>query len=101
MRGIDLPVIALLNSKTPERCKKGVPCKNIFGGWQLAGITAGIALACLAGVAAYPCALSWWHGGSADPRCVYEFEGYLESRVSGPGDQRSARCDYVPQEPEQ
>jgi hypothetical protein len=43
------------------------------------------------------CALSWYHGGAADPRCVYRWKGYVEWHhlVGKTGDR--VRCKYEPE----
>ena len=41
------------------------------------------------------CAINWYAGGSGDPRCMYEFTGYVEIHfIDGKGD--VIGCEYRP-----
>jgi hypothetical protein len=61
----------------------------------------GITLGVLTGypmLIAYNCALGWYHGGSADPRCVYAWNGYVEvHRLQGHGKPDRVSCAYRPE----
>jgi hypothetical protein len=40
--------------------------------------------------------LTWYHGGSADPRCVFGWKGYIEVHSYGPTSERVS-CQYRPE----
>lgn len=58
-------------------------------------ILAGFALGSL-GASVCRCAITWVHGGSADPRCVYGWKGYVEiHKLDFPHGERVV-CEYRP-----
>jgi len=62
-----------------------------FASVVLAGFAVG-----LFGGTACRCAITWVHGGSADPRCVYGWKGYAEiHKLNYPHGERVS-CEYRP-----
>jgi len=58
----------------------------------LVGFTIGVV-----GSVACRCAITWVHGGSADPRCVYGWKGYAEiHKLDFPHGDRVS-CEYRPE----
>jgi hypothetical protein len=64
---------------------------------HIPGILTGLTLGFLLSVA-IRCWLAWYHGGSPDPRCVYDLGGYVEVRVLGlTAAQDRVTCEYRPE----
>lgn len=59
----------------------------------LPAVLLGIVIGTLIGIALH-CALAWARGGSADPRCVYNFKGYVEAYGYRP---TGISCEYKPE----
>jgi hypothetical protein len=59
-------------------------------------ILAGVVVGVLAQLA-YQCTSTWHHGGSADPRCVFEWKGYVEVHHMNDPKPDLVSCQYRPE----
>jgi hypothetical protein len=60
-------------------------------------VVAGVILGCVVAVV-IQCGESWYSGGSADPRCAYQLNGYTEHHLIGhlQGDDRVSCRRWTP-----
>jgi hypothetical protein len=55
----------------------------------------GLAIGMIAAITCQ-CGLAWWHGESADPRCVQRWRGYVEVHYLTNSADRM-QCEYRPE----